>query len=138
MGISISYELGVECAEKELCAKLDRLKARALKLDGVAAEKVVHVEPCYSDLIFFALKGEGLSVPDAVARRVKEADAAQGDLNMRLWLASTFLAKAKEGRRCLKPAMDLVKSKTLWDPVDYPAKFTMGGFLTYTREGLLL
>jgi hypothetical protein len=137
MSVVIHYCFGAECAEDELRGKLERLRERIGKLDGAAPGSVKRIEPCYSASLFRELAAAGISLPSAVAARVKQAAQQDSDLRLELLLCLAWVDH-KRNRRFFRPALDLVRSTEFWNASDYPEEFQIGDCLTYNRRGLLL
>jgi hypothetical protein len=136
MSVVINYKFGAECSEEELVARLGRLRTHAIKLEGVTAGEIRRIEPCYSKMLFRELELAGEQLPQAVQQRVKEAKK-KGDDFTELWLGLSAL-EPHERLRFTEPAADFISSTDLWRADDYPAEFSIGSALTYSRGGILL
>src|SRR5690242_10589986 len=74
MGIYVDYTLRAECADEELRERLEAVRRRCLDLPLRAVGDVLRVEPVYNSITTMLYESEGLTLPEAIAERVRKAD----------------------------------------------------------------
>src|SRR5438132_12884481 len=75
MGIYIDYTLRAEGSEESVRGRLEAVRRRCLDLPLKAVGDVLRVEPVYNGITIMLYESEGLTLPEAIAERVRRADA---------------------------------------------------------------
>src|SRR5438094_4897948 len=75
MGIYIDYTLRAEGSEETVRGRLETVRRRCLDLPLKAVGDVRRVEPVYNGITIMLYESVGLTLPEAIAERVRAADA---------------------------------------------------------------
>ena len=145
MGIYVDYTLRAECAEEELRERLETVRRRCLDLPLKAVGDVLRVEPVYNSIAIMLYESEGLTLPEAIAERVRQADEDR-DHRLRCLSFAPMMSPelpTEELDRYYAPAFKLIEETDLWKHDEIPEKLgqtTPFGFspITMYRRGIEL
>src|SRR4051794_24389734 len=124
MGIYIDYSLRAECEEEELRERLEAVRRRCLDLPLKSVGDVLRVEPVYNSITIMLYESEGLTLPEAIAERVRQADADRDHRIRSLSFAPMMNPDLpeKEVARYYAPALELIERTDLWNKEEIPEK----------------
>jgi hypothetical protein len=120
MGIYVDYTLRAECADEEVRARLERVRARCLDLPLQSVGNVGRLEPIYNPILLAVLRSGGRALPVAVAERLRpvleDIDYGSRCLAFAVMLGQELPKLERE--RYLAPAHHLMATTDLWTEED--------------------
>jgi hypothetical protein len=137
MGIYVDYTLRAECSDDELRERLETVRRRCLDLPLRAVGDVLRVEPVFNNMTIMLCESEGLTLPEAIAERLRAADVDR-DHRLRALSFAPMLnpeLPEEELNRYYAPALAFMKRTDLWKREELPEKLaqtTPFGFSPYT------
>ena len=124
MGIYVDYSLRAECEEAELRERLEAVRRRCLDLPLKSVGDVLRVEPVYNSITTMLYESEGLTLPAAIAERVRQAEEDR-DHRIRCLSFAPMMnpdLPEKEVARYYAPALELIARTDLWNREEIPEK----------------
>jgi hypothetical protein len=122
MGIYVDYSLRAEGEEAELRERLEAVRRRCLDLPLKSVGDVLRVQPVYNTLTTMFYESEGLTLPAAIAERVRQTER---DDRTRCLSFAPMLAPnlpEEEVDRYYAPALQFIERTDLWDAAEVPEK----------------
>jgi hypothetical protein len=143
MGIYVDYLLRAECAEEELCNRLERVRQRCLDLPLKAVGEVRRIVPVYNPVVVRLFQAEGHALPEAIAQRLRQVEGDPEHGQRCLAFAPMIGPQLPKNQleRYYAPALELIEGTDLWQKEDLPEEIkqtTPWGFspLTVYRRGI--
>lgn len=139
MGIYIDYTLRAECAEEELCSRLERVRQRCFDLPLARVGEVRRIAPVYNPIVIPLLRTRGSRLPKAIAQRLKQVtDPHHGELCIAFSPMFPPELPRRQLERYYAPALDLIRKTDLWSHEDLPEQVGVsapGGFTSLSLSG---
>jgi hypothetical protein len=142
MGIYVDYTLRAEGDEESVRVRLEAVRRRCLDLPLRAVGDVQRVSPVYNPIVIHLLQSQGHKLPEAIARRVEEAERDR-DHGMRCITFAPMLGPTlpkEEIDRYHGSVLEFIQQTDLWRPNDLPDSIgeSAAGFqvLTVYRRGI--
>jgi hypothetical protein len=134
MGVYIHYSFYAECPESELLARLRQLRQKVMHLPLARVGRIKHLDPVYQGMPLDILRKQGYRLPAAVKARLKGKSSREYRLQCGLAAPPvSFEVPQKLERRCVKPAIEFMKTTDLWNEADLPEEVEYGSFTIYRR-----
>jgi hypothetical protein len=122
MGIYVDYTLRAEGSEENVRGRLEAVRRRCLDLPLKSVGEVRRVAPVYNPIVIRLFQQEGHTLPEAVALRVRGAEADRDHGTLCILFAPMLDPELSERQqdRYFAPALDFLEKTDLWRAQDLP------------------